>query len=196
MESDVRHPVLLVICLPNSKQAVLCEGRQPGDRPIYAVDGVLTAIDVSIPPDLAATGWCWFGSPLYQPYPGREDGPGVGIATCTFAPPGWPSPYKTCFESAYEIERIHAEHEALRDQAGQEAQAPRIRAAAGPRRGRTRAGVGPGDAGVVSDGTDATTRFASYRCVMCWGLRCAHTTWPPLRCPASLPGSRAAPEAR
>lgn len=108
----------------------------PESRPAqYTVDGEPIAVDVTIPEDLAAAGWCWHGSFLYQPYPGREDGPGVAISTGTFPPPGWPlvaSPIerkgtddegepkvetfvpKTCFEAAYEMERLRAEHAAFR----------------------------------------------------------------------------------
>lgn len=77
-------------------------------------DGTTVPIDVTIPDDLAAAGWYWSGSFLYQPWPevrteeqGR--GPGVAIATCTYGPPGYPSDRQTCFEIAHELERKRTE---------------------------------------------------------------------------------------
>jgi hypothetical protein len=72
---------------------------------------------VTIPDDLAADGWHWSGSFLYQPWTeprtaeqGR--GPGVAISTATFPPPGYPCDRMTCFEAAYAMQRAGAEVQA------------------------------------------------------------------------------------
>lgn len=103
------------IALPDGKRAQYVAGSRP---PKYTVDGELTAIDVTIPDELEASGWYWSGSFLYQPWPeprtaeqGR--GPGVAISTGTFGPPGYPCDRQTCFDSAREMERLRVELAAL-----------------------------------------------------------------------------------
>jgi L-rhamnose isomerase len=76
----------LEIDLPGGP-AQLVPGSYEAGRPRYERDGVEIDIDVTIPDDLVATGWCWHGSSLYQsaPAPGRIS---VGIHTGTNPPPG------------------------------------------------------------------------------------------------------------
>lgn len=93
----------LELHLPSGIRAQLVAGSRP---PKYTVDGQPIEVDVTIPDDLAAAGWIWHGSFLYQPYPGREDGPGVGIATCTFGVEG-------SFEGARRFEAKRAEVRAM-----------------------------------------------------------------------------------
>lgn len=86
----------------------------PGSRPArYTVDGQACDIDVTIPDDLAALGWIWHGSTLFQPHVG-SDGPGVAITTCTYGLPGYADARGTCFDAARNMQRIHTEHEARR----------------------------------------------------------------------------------
>lgn len=111
----------LELALPGGIRAQLVPGSRP---PRYTINGEPTALDITIPTDLLATGWCWFGTLLYQPYPGRDDGPGVGIITCTYPPPGWnytltgrilfPGFWCSCFIAARRMDLIHAEYEAAR----------------------------------------------------------------------------------
>lgn len=97
------HP--LTIALPGGVVAELI----PGSRPArYTVDGEPTALDVTIPDDLAAAGWVWHGSFLAQPWPNAS----ISISTGTFPPPGWPSDRQSCFDAAREIQRVRAEHTA------------------------------------------------------------------------------------
>lgn len=72
----------LVVNLPDGTRAELVPGSRP---PAYSLpDRADAGIDVTIPDDLAATGWYWSGSFLYQPWPERSDGPGVAISTGTY----------------------------------------------------------------------------------------------------------------
>lgn len=100
----------LEIHLPDGKRACYIPGTRP---PKYMVDGQPTDIDVSIPDDLAALGWIWHGSTLFQPHAG-SDGPGVAITTCTYGFPGYADARGTCFDAARTMQRIHVEHEAQR----------------------------------------------------------------------------------
>lgn len=61
-------------------------------HPRYAVDGVLVDIDVTIPPDLAAAGWFWFGATLTQ-----TNGRGVYVGVGSGPP--------VCYEQARLIEQ-------------------------------------------------------------------------------------------
>lgn len=77
----------LVIHLPDGTCATALPGLRP---PRYFVDGEELAINVTIPADLVATGWCWQGSFLRQPHPeGSADGPGIALFTFNAPPPGW-----------------------------------------------------------------------------------------------------------
>jgi hypothetical protein len=74
----------LTIALPGGVRAEYVAGSRPAK---YTIDGAPCEIDVTIPDDLA-TGWYWSGSFLYQPWPERDDGPGVAISTGTYGVPG------------------------------------------------------------------------------------------------------------
>jgi hypothetical protein len=107
----IRDCYPLEIALPDGKRAEYVQGSRP---PRYTVDGEPTAIDVTIPDELAQSGWYWSGSFLYQPWPeprteAQGRGPGVAISTGTFGPPGYPCDRQTCFAAAYELERLRVE---------------------------------------------------------------------------------------
>jgi len=99
MRRDV-HP--LTIALPDGRCAEYVAGTRPAR---YTIDGAPCDVDVTIPDDLAATGWYWSGSFLYQPWAERADGPGVGIFTGTFGLPG-------TFEAARRLDAMRVEVQA------------------------------------------------------------------------------------
>lgn len=76
--------------------ARLIPGSFEQGHPRYERDGVALDIDVTIPDDLAASGWIWQGSWLRKPGP-----VGVTIDTKTFGLPG-------VFENARELDRLEA----------------------------------------------------------------------------------------
>lgn len=79
---------------------------------VYVMDGLPIDVDVEVPEDLAARGWFWWGSELYQRLvPG---GPGISIATGTYPPPGIEAPRGTCFDAARVVEVTHASIVAMR----------------------------------------------------------------------------------
>ena len=94
----------LELHLPGGMRAQLVPGSRP---PVYTIDGAPTAIDVTIPEELAAAGWCWHGSTLFQPWAGAGDGPGVAITTCTFGVAG-------AFDQARRMLHIRAAFDAAR----------------------------------------------------------------------------------
>lgn len=61
-----RSPVAFPACLelPGGQRAGLVEGSVKDGKPIYMLDGIALDIDVTIPDDLIAAGWFWFGSYL------------------------------------------------------------------------------------------------------------------------------------
>lgn len=76
--------------------------------PVYELlDGTVIDLDVTIPDDLAAAGWFWFGSLLAK---GDPQGAHVGVHTSCYPPPGWPAPQGTCFDSARRFEAAGAAH--------------------------------------------------------------------------------------
>lgn len=77
--------------------ARLVPGSFEQGQPRYARDGVALDVDVTIPPDLEASGWIWQGSFLRKPGP-----VGVAICTQTFGVPG-------VFENARELDRLERE---------------------------------------------------------------------------------------
>jgi len=91
----------LALALPNGVRAQFVPGLAASGAPIYEIDGVVTAIDVRIPDDLAAN-WYWNGSWL------AERSGGIQIDTGSFPPPGWPAVRHDCFTSARIIEATSA----------------------------------------------------------------------------------------
>ncbi len=90
--SDHRLAAPLALALPGG---VLAEYVAGSDPPRYAVGGEPVAVDVTIPDDLVATGWHWYGSFLHV----AGDYP-LFVATNTYPPPGWPGDRRDCFAVA------------------------------------------------------------------------------------------------
>lgn len=96
------NAVPLFLSLPDGP-AVLVPGSFERGQPRYQRDGQVLDVDVTIPPELEATGWIWHGSFLRKP-----GAVGIAICTTTFPPP-------LCFDNARELDRL----EAARDTAPQ-----------------------------------------------------------------------------
>lgn len=86
----MRDAYPLTIALPEGKTAHLIPGKRP---PAYTIDGVVSNIDVTIPPDLRGR-WYWHGSSLTLDEATAFD-------TAAYPPPGAPYiPLIDCFAAA------------------------------------------------------------------------------------------------
>lgn len=94
---------------PNCVTADYVPGSSP---PAYTIDGEPCAIDVQIPADLLAAGWCWHGATLR--WSETPESCGIAIVTSAYPPPGWPSTRGSCFDCAREFERLRSESEQRR----------------------------------------------------------------------------------
>lgn len=94
----------------------------PGTR-IYTIDGVPTWLDVTIPSDLAASGWFWNGA--FLSLQGAKPGAcGISICPTTSPPPFWnvardgrvlvPGQFACCFLVARYLDVAHVEFGAQR----------------------------------------------------------------------------------
>lgn len=89
----------LALALPGGVLAAHVAGSDP---PCYTVAGKPIAVDVRIPADLAALGWCWLGSFLCCD--GGDPLRPVMVSTNTYPPPGWPCERRDCFTVACGID--------------------------------------------------------------------------------------------
>ncbi len=92
--TDHRCAAPLALALPGGVTAEHVAGSAP---PRYTLDGAPTAIDVTIPNDLAAKDWHWNGSFLcWRDDPACQ----LMISTDLHPPPGWPGTRRDCFTVA------------------------------------------------------------------------------------------------
>ena len=112
----------MVISLPNGVEACvrIVQAMQINEKggevltqivqtpPQYELfDGTAIDLDVTIPDDLVAAGWFWFGSLLAK---GDPAGAHVGTHTSCYPPPGYDAPQGTCFDSARRFEAAAVTH--------------------------------------------------------------------------------------